>query len=72
MYDTLGVYTFMVVIGLFIAILLLGLGISLGREYERIDNRRGRQSSDCERDDNNIHSDLGNSSGDSTVGDVHG
>ena len=72
MYDTLGVYTFMIVIGLIIAILLLGLGICLGREYERIDKKRSRQNTDCGCDDRCVHSDMGDSGSGSDVGNIHG
>ena len=72
MYDSFEVNVFLITMGLLLAAIFLGLGISLGREYERIDKKRSRQNTNCRCDDRCVHSDMGDNDNDSDVGNIHG
>ena len=55
---------FLIVVGLVLAIVLLGLGICLGREYERLSKRKSHlykgNNDMCTDTDSNTNSAVGN------------
>lgn len=71
MYDTLGVYSFLIVMGLLLAAMFLGLGICLGREYERIIKEHSKQNSKHRCNNKCIYYDMDNNDSDSDVGNIH-
>lgn len=72
MYDSFEVNVFLITMGLLLAAIFLGLGISLGRGYERISKKHSGQSDECGCDNSNVlHSGIDNDC-DSAMGNIHG